>query len=158
MIEVRHPQIKILRSGNNVVYCRLLCVPVLFFWEAKQRNIVVGKSVCAAYSCANLPTLRLALSHDAVAVPLVTRGASSGAITDYAPTSSLSKYSLFGSTTLIVASVRSSEHKINGGERPLRLSDLDQQQWRPEARTKRKVAIFFHSQDQSRHGRWKKLL
>ena len=99
MIEVRHPQIKILRSGNNVVYCRLLCVPVLFFWEAKQRNIVVGKSVCAAYSCANLPTLRLALSHDAVAVPLVTRGASSGAITDYAPTSSLSKYSLFATTT-----------------------------------------------------------
>ena len=38
------------------------------------------------------------LSHDAVAVPLVTRGASSGAITDYAPTSSLSKYSLFATT------------------------------------------------------------
>ena len=105
MIEVRHPQIKILRSGNNVVYCRLLCVPVLFFWEAKQRNIAVGKSVCAAYSCANLPTLRLALSHDAVAVPLVTRGASSGAITDYAPTSSLSKYSLFGNGLVLSCTI-----------------------------------------------------
>ena len=113
MIEVRHPQIKILRSGNNVVYCRLLCVPVLFFWEAKQRNIVVGKSVCAAYSCANLPTLRLALSHDAVAVPLVTRGASSGAITDYAPTSSLSKYSLFAIIILNVHTILYALQKKN---------------------------------------------
>ena len=117
MIEVRHPQIKILRSGNNVVYCRLLCVPVLFFWEAKQRNIAVGKSVCAAYSCANFPTLRLAVSHDAVAVPLVTRGASSGAITDYAPTSSLSKYSLFGNTTeaiIIAITVQRRELNVPG--------------------------------------------